>query len=70
MGHSYTTPVTATTHGSVNASGYMAWVNSNTTITGGQTIAWKCTYTLFGTWNSESNGWIIRDFRKPNLGCE
>jgi hypothetical protein len=39
IGSSFTTPVTATTSGRVNAIGNMAWANSNTTIAGGQTIS-------------------------------
>src|SRR3546814_10017838 len=36
MNSRYTTPVTATTTGSVNSYGPTAWVNTNTTVTGGQ----------------------------------
>jgi hypothetical protein len=70
IGSSYTTPVTATTTGSVNTYGSTSWVNSNTTITGGQTINSECVYTLFGRWNEERNGWLITDFKKPNFMCE
>ncbi len=70
IGSSYTTPVSATTTGSVNTYGSTSWVNSNTTITGGQTINSKCVYTLFGQWNEDRKGWLITDFKKPNLMCE
>src|SRR3546814_17419814 len=46
MNSRYTTPVTATTTGSVNSYGPTAWVNTNTTVTGGQTINSSCIYTL------------------------
>ena len=70
IGSSYTTPVTANTTGNVNTYGSTSWVNSNTTITGGQTINSKCVYTLFGHWSEDRNGWLITDFKKPNLMCE
>ncbi|MDQ1337843.1 MAG: hypothetical protein QG617_810 [Campylobacterota bacterium] len=70
IGHSYTMPVTATTSGSVNTYGSNSFVNSNTVITGGQTINSKCVYTLFGRWNGEKQGWFITDIKKPNLMCE
>lgn len=70
IGSSFTTPVTATTSGRVNAIGNMAWVNSNTRITGGQTISSNCLYTLFGKWNESAQGWFVTDFKKPNLMCE
>lgn len=68
--NSYTTPVTATTASNVNTYGPTSWVQSNTTITGGQTINSKCIYTLFGRWNENLKGWFVTDFRKPNLMCE
>jgi len=67
---SYTTPVNATTTGNVSTYGTTSWVNSNTTITGGQTINSKCLYTLFARWNEATNGWVVTDFKKPNLMCE
>jgi hypothetical protein len=70
IGSSYTIPVTAHTTGMVNSYGPNSWVSTNTTITGGQTINSKCLYTLFGKWNDLSNGWVITEFRKPNLMCE
>ena len=70
IGSSYTTPVSAKTTGNVNAIGSTAWVNSNTTITGGQTINSKCLYTMFGRWNESTQGWLVTDFKKPNLMCE
>lgn len=69
-GSSYTVPVTATTTSSVNTLGSTSWVNSNTTITGGQTINSRCLYTLFARWNEDVKGWYVTDFRKPNLMCE
>ena len=47
-----------------------AWVNTNTVITGGQTIHSKCVYTVFAKWSNERKGWIITGFKKPNLMCE
>lgn len=70
MNSSYTTPVTATTTGSVSNTGYSSWVNTNTTITGGHTVNSKCIYTLFGRWDEISESWIIKDFKKPKFMCE
>ena len=70
VGKSYTTPVQATTYGSVNAIGSTAWVNSNTTITGGQTVNSRCLYTLFGNWNDAKKGWFVTGFKEPNLMCQ
>jgi len=70
MGRSYTTPAHAQTTGTVNVQGPTAWVNTNTTITGGQTINSKCLYTLFANWNEQTKGWIVNSYRKPSLRCE
>lgn len=70
MEDEYTTPVTATTTGNINTYGSSSWVNSNTIITGGQTINSKCIYTMFGRWNDQHQGWYITDFKKPSLMCE
>lgn len=70
MDGSYTTPITATSTGTVSNIGSTAWVNSNTTISGGQTINSTCIYTLFGRWNDERRGWLISDFKSPSLMCE
>lgn len=70
VGSSYTTPVVATTTGNVTAVGPTAWVNSNTTISGGQVINATCLYTMFAKWNESSKGWTVVDFKKPNLMCE
>jgi hypothetical protein len=70
MRNSQTMPVVATTTGTVSAYGNMAWVNSNTTISGGQTINSQCVYTLFARWNEGANGWTVTEFRRPNLMCE
>jgi hypothetical protein len=70
MTSSTTMPTHATTSGSVTTTGNMAWVNSNTRITGGQTITSTCTYTMFATWDESRQGWMVVDFRKPNLMCE
>lgn len=71
---SYTTPVTVTTNGTVstNVSAYRSksWVNSNTTISGGQTIESECAYTLFAVWNTSTNSWVVTDYRKPKTMCE
>lgn len=68
--NSYTMPATANTSGSINTYGSSTWVNSNTTITGGQTINSKCVYTLIAEWNKEVELWRIISFRKPSLMCE
>jgi len=70
MDSSYTTPTQVNTTGSVSAYGPTAWVNSNTTITGGQTITSRCAYTLFARWNSGREGWVVTDFKSPKLLCE
>jgi hypothetical protein len=62
-------PGTATYTGNT-ATGYTAWVNTNTQIHGGQTITSKCFYTLFATWNEANNGWTVVGFRKPKFMCE
>lgn len=67
---SYTTPVTANTNGSVTSVGQSAWVNSNTTISGGQTVTSSCIYTLFATWNEATEGWEVVGFNKPDWTCE
>lgn len=67
---SYTTPVTSTTNGSVSVYGSNAWVNSNTVISGGQTINSSCAYTLFASWREATKGWVVVDFKKPNIMCE
>lgn len=70
MSSSYTMPTYANTTGSVSAYGNTAWVNSNTTISGGQQINSRCAYTLFALWDQQRNGWVVSDFKKPNLMCE
>ena len=70
IGSSYTMPTTAHTSGTVNTIASTTWVNSNTVITGGQTINSKCVYTLFGRWNEPKQGWSLMEFKKPNLMCE
>ncbi len=86
IGKSYVTPVSVNTNGTVNTHGTgnmnaigntlthtynkTSWVNSNTTISGGQLINSKCVYTLFARWNKDFNSWHITDFRKPKLMCE
>ena len=70
MDDSYTTPTQSSTTGSIQVAGNNAWVNSNTLITGGQTINSRCIYTMFARWNSVSQGWSVTDFRKPKFTCE
>jgi len=80
MNRSYTTPTTttpinATTTGHISSYGVTSWINTNTTITGGQTIRGKtikskCVYTLFGRWNTNVKSWFISNFKKPNFRCE
>ena len=79
---SYTTPTYATTTGTVNTTGNAyaignnvygnanSWVNSNTVITGGQTINSRCVYTMFGVWSELKKGWDIVGFKQPRLDCE
>lgn len=70
MNQSYTMPSYATTSGTVNQVGSSAWVNSNTTITGGQTINSSCVYTMFANWDDGISGWRVVDFKKPKISCE
>jgi hypothetical protein len=65
---SYQTPTQVRSNAYVTGYGNAAWVNSNTTISGGQLLQGACIYTLFGRWNGQA--WIISDFRKPPLMCE
>jgi hypothetical protein len=79
---SYTTPQYITTHsyiyGNSNtygkggySSSYMSgWINSNTQITGGQTINSTCIYTFFTKWNKIKKAWIVTGFKQPSLMCE
>ena len=46
------------------------WLNSNTQITGGETIVSECVYTLFATWNEASKSWQVVGFREPRFTCE
>lgn len=70
MNSSFTTPITATTTGSVNTYGPNSWINSNTTVTGGQTINSSCVYTLMARWNEHSESWIVTGYREPRFMCE
>jgi len=70
MNSSYTMPVTATTTGYATSTGPSAWVNTNTVISGGQTVNSSCTYTVLAKWNDPKKSWIISDYRKPRLMCE
>ncbi len=70
MNDNYTTPTTVTTTANINTYDSNSWVNSNTIITGGQTMNSKCIYTMFGRWNEDRQGWYITDFKKPSLMCE
>ncbi len=82
MTSSYTTPTyvnsnsRGTGYGSSYNTGYRtnynmnAYVNTNTVITGGQTIDSSCLYTLFSRWDKARKGWIVTGFKKPNLMCE
>lgn len=70
LNSSYTTPTQINTTGSVSSYGPTAWVNSNTTISGGQTITSKCAYTLFARWDSARESWTVTDFKTPKLLCE
>ena len=67
----YVTPTTTTTNANVVGGGYnMAWVNSNTTIAGGQPLTARCVYTLIGTWDAGQQTYIITEYRKPSFMCE
>jgi hypothetical protein len=70
MNSTYTTPVVANTTGSATTTGYTTWMNSNTTIYGGQTVSSSCVYTLLGTWDEAAKTWRVVDFKKPNFMCE
>ena len=70
IGRSVTVPLTATTTGQVTSSGNTSWLNSNTTLTGGQTINSECLYTLIASWNETTQSWIVTEFRKPKFSCE
>ena len=67
---SYTTPVNVHTTGNVNAYGNNAWVNSNSVITGGQTVTDSCIYSLYADWDKKQKTWFITGFKKPNFMCE
>lgn len=69
MNSSYTTPITANTTGYATT-GPNAWVNTNTVVSGGQSINSSCIYTLLAKWSDATNGWIVSDYRKPKLMCE
>ena len=47
-----------------------AWVSSNTTISGGQTISGTCIYSLFGSWDEARKTWVIVGHQKPRFMCE
>ena len=70
MNSSYTTPVNATTTGTVNSSGPTAWYTSNTLITGGQTFSYRCVYTLYAKWEEARQGWIGVGYETPNIMCQ
>ena len=74
MNSSYTTPtyVSTTSYGSAYGSRYnaTAWVNSYSTITGGQTINSRCIYTLITKWDKSRNAWIVTGYQQPGIGCE
>lgn len=70
MNSSFTTPVTTTTTGSVTSYGPGSWINTNTTVTGGETVNSSCIYTLMARWNERSESWIVTGFRKPRFTCE
>jgi hypothetical protein len=60
--NSIATPMTATTT--------WTWVNSNTLITGGQTLNVDCIYTMFATWDDARKGWIVAGYKTPKLDCQ
>jgi len=68
--NSIVTPTTASTTGSVSQYGNSAWVNSNTVITGGQTLNVDCIYTMFATWDDARKGWIVAGYKTPKLDCQ
>ena len=67
---SYTMPINSNTSGSVSNIGNSTWFNSNTMVTGGQTINSQCVYTLIAEWNQTTESWIVTDFRKPKFSCQ
>ncbi len=68
--NSIVTPTTASTTGSVSQYVNSAWVNSNTVITGGQTLNVDCIYTMFATWDDARKGWIVAGYKTPKLDCQ
>ena len=74
MNSSYTTPtyVSTTSYGSAYGNRYnaSAWVNSYSTITGGQVINSRCIYTLITKWSQSRKSWIVVGYQRPTLGCE
>ncbi len=74
MNQSYTTPIYVNTYGSATAMGTgniaNGWMNSNSTITGGQTFTSTCVYSLFTKWNKKESTWYVTGFKKPDLSCE
>lgn len=67
---SFTTPATARTTGNINYYRNNAWYSSQTIVTGGNTTHATCLYTLMTTWDEQRKGWIVTDFRRPNILCE
>jgi len=70
QGRSRTSPTNVSTTGTVDVHGNSAWINSNSTITGGNTTYSKCVYTMFANWNSVANGWYVINFKEPSLRCQ
>ncbi len=74
MHQSYTTPVHVNTYGNANIYGSgsyaNAWMTSNSTITGGETINSKCVYSLYSRWNKKDKSYYVTGFKKPSIMCE
>jgi len=75
---SYTTPTYISSNSYLNGYGNnfnntysrSAWINTNTVISGGQTINSSCVYTLLTKWDKNRKAWIITGYKQPNLMCE
>ena len=66
---SYTTPPTVTTTSYTQNIGSYSYTTSDSVVTPGQTSTWTCVYTMFAEWDEARKGWIVVDFKKPELMC-
>lgn len=61
----YTTPAQSTTSGSATVVGNTVWMNSNTHITGPQTLTQKDVCSYIAVWDETRNAWIVTEIRIP-----